>query len=499
MSMNAVDFRDVQGIVRFGYGRLTEAVFLLLNIRDAAIARRWLHDAPVSNAVACDTAPLTALQVAFTSPGLARLGLADNLLEGFSIEFRAGMSQEPGRSRLLGDTGANAPEHWQWGGPNREPHMLVMLYAQPGHLDAWIDTVKGPAWNDAFELVASLDTSDMGGTEPFGFTDGVSQPTLDWEGAKDVSHIQTNYSNLSSLGEFLLGYTNEYGRYTGRPLVSPDDPRSADLPSASDVPGMHDFGRNGCYLVLRTMQQDVQAFWRFASEKNPSSDEARDEFAAAMVGRNRDGTPLVSPSSDVIPGIDAKDAPLNQFTFDGDAMGTDCPFGAHIRRANPRNADMPTPPAHGLQKALQFVGLGAHTLQSDAKASTRFHRILRRGREYGTVLSVEDAIHSDTDTGGRGIHFMCLVANIARQFEFLQGAWMMSSKFDAMTDEADPLLGTRLPVAGATTDGFTRPQQNGLCQHVSGVPQFITVQGGAYFFLPSLSAIRYLASLNAVA
>lgn len=497
MAANAVDFRDVQGIVRFGYGRLTEAVFLLLNIRDAALVRRWLHAAPVSNAVACDTAPLTALQVAFTSPGLTRLGLADDLLQNFSIEFRAGMSQEPGRSRLLGDVGTNAPENWQWGGPNREPHMLLMLYAQPGHLAAWLDAVKGPSWDAAFEVVASLDTSDMGGKEPFGFADGLSQPALDWEGIKDVSKIQPAYSNLSSLGEYLLGYPNEYGRYTDRPLVSPDDTRSADLPPAPDAPGMRDFGRDGSYVVLRTLQQDVQGFWRFANEKNPSSTEAREALAAAMVGRERDGAPLVPGSGDPIPGIDAKDAALNGFTFDGDPKGTGCPFGAHIRRANPRNADMPTPPAHGLEKALQYVGLGAHTLQSDAKASTRFHRILRRGREYGSVLSPEDAIHSDADTGERGIHFMCLVANIARQFEFLQGAWMTSSKFDAMTDEADPLLGNRSPVAGARTDSFTRPQPSGLCQRVSGVPQFITVRGGAYFFMPSLPALRYLASLNA--
>ncbi len=91
---------------------------------------------------------------------------------------------------------------------------------------------------------------------------------------------------------------------------------------------------------------------------------------------------------------------------------------------------------------------------------------------------------------------MCLVANISRQFEFLQGAWMMSSKFDAMTDESDPLLGNRQSVAGAVTDLFSRPQDSGICLSVAGVPRFTTVKGGGYFFLPSLSAIRYLAALK---
>jgi hypothetical protein len=30
---------------------------------------------------------------------------------------------------------------------------------------------------------------------------------------------------------------------------------------------------------------------------------------------------------------------------------------------------------------------------------------------------------------------------------------------------------------------------------VSGVPQFVTVRGGAYFFLPSLRALQYFAEL----
>jgi hypothetical protein len=32
-----------------------------------------------------------------------------------------------------------------------------------------------------------------------------------------------------------------------------------------------------------------------------------------------------------------------------------------------------------------------------------------------------------------------------------------------------------------------------LRQRISGLPQFVRVRGGAYFFLPSLRALRYLA------
>jgi deferrochelatase/peroxidase EfeB len=248
--------------------------------------------------------------------------------------------------------------------------------------------------------------------------------------------------------------------------------------------------------VVRTLEQDVPDFWKFAQQTAEGDPAERDVFASAMVGRMRDGTPLAEIQPESIPGVSTTEATRNQFTFDNDPQGTGCPFGAHIRRANPRNADLPTPPARGLQKILQFFGLGDHTLESDAKAATRFHRILRRGREYGTPLSIEDAIHEKQDSGPRGIHFMCLAANISRQFEFLQGAWMMNSKFDSMTDESDPLLGNRQPVSAAVTNTFSRPQASGICQRVASLPPFITVKGGAYFFLPSISAIRYLASLT---
>lgn len=496
MTTHEVDFRDVQGILRFGYGRLTEAVFLLLNIRDLNAARHWLASAPISNAVACETAPLTALQVAFTSQGLLRLGLSEEAWSGFSIEFRAGMSKEPGRSRILGDVGANSPQLWAWGGPGREPDMMVMLYAQPGHLNEWKTTTQGEPWESAFEVLSSLSTSDMGGKEAFGFADGLSQPTLDWETAKHPRTTETEYSNVCCLGEFVLGYPNEYARYTDRPMLKENSPGTELLPPAVDAAGMRDLGKNGSYLVVRTLEQDVPGFWKFAQESAGTDASARDALASAMVGRTRGGMPLVQTRPEPIPGVPADSAAQNQFTFDEDPHGTQCPFGAHIRRANPRNADLPTPPSHGLEKALQYIGLGKRTLQSDAKASVRFHRILRRGREFGAPISVEDAINNSDSSSSRGLHFMCLVANISRQFEFLQGAWMMSSKFDAMTDESDPLLGNREPVAGAVTDIFRRPQASGVCQSIKGLPRFTTVKGGGYFFLPSLSAIRYLASMT---
>src|SRR4029079_13860768 len=98
------------------------------------------------------------------------------------------------------------------------------------------------------------------------------------------------------------------------------------------------------------------------------------------------------------------------------------------------------------------------------------------------------------DEPERGLHFICLNANISRQFEFLQNAWMMNTKFSGLTGESDPLIGNRASITGCpATDGFTLPREDGLPRRVTRLPQFVTVRGGAYFFLPGIRALRYFA------
>src|ERR1700759_3509153 len=126
MTVLPLDAADIQGLVRFGFGELTEAVFLLLKIRDSEAARAWLAAAPVTTAVRLPQPPQTALQVAFTCEGLKAIGVANEVLNGFSPEFLSGMAGLESRSRRLGDVGANAPTSWRWGGPGCVPHLLVM-------------------------------------------------------------------------------------------------------------------------------------------------------------------------------------------------------------------------------------------------------------------------------------------------------------------------------------------------------------------------------------
>jgi hypothetical protein len=145
-------------------------------------------------------------------------------------------------------------------------------------------------------------------------------------------------------------------------------------------------------------------------------------------------------------------------------------------------------------RLLRILGFKRNSFRDDLIASARFHRILRRGREYGTPLSPEDALGPGAADEQRGLHFICLVANISRQFEFVQNAWMVSTKFAGLTDETDPLLGNREPMPGhAATDIFSMPSPEGPARRIAGLPRFVTVRGGGYFFLPGLRALRYIA------
>jgi deferrochelatase/peroxidase EfeB len=490
-----IEFADVQGLLRFGYKHHTESAFALLRVHNRAAARAWLATAPVGTA-ARGPLPPTVLQIAFSAPGLHELGVPDAVTSAFAPEFVAGLGTDPNRARRLGDVGANDPVHWLWGGPSKPiPHVLVMVYAMPGRLDARCRALENH-WAVAFELMRWLPTTDMGGVEPFGFADGVSQPEIDWSRERPAEdHDSLAYRNVASLGEFLLGYPNEYGRYTARPLLDPSGSPAAALPRAEDAPARADLGRNGSYLVLRTLRQDVSGFWRFVDAQAGGDAAARQRLAEAMVGRRMDGQALLPASPTPIEGVgqDAAAHARNGFTFDADPAGLRCPVGAHVRRANPRNADLPAGTRGLVSRALRMLGFDGAALRADAVASVRFHRVLRRGREYGRRISMADALARPAMTVETGLQFVCLCADLARQFEFVQGAWIAGSKFAGLPHEADPLMGNRLPSADEPdTARFTMPREGGPSRVIEGLPTFVDVVGGAYFFLPGVRALRYL-------
>jgi Dyp-type peroxidase family len=467
--MDRLEPDDIQGLVLRGYRDLQGASFLLLSLGDPAAARRWVGGLLDRVTPGVENPREAALNLAFAARGLRGLGLPEAALDLFSPEFLTGMTT-PHRSRILGDEGPSAPESWDWGGPSNEPiDVAVLVYARDdAALAPRVEAVLSGATASGLRLVRRLDTSNLYGKEHFGFRDGISQPLIAGLKAGPArDQIQP--------GEFLLGYPNEYGLYTSRPTLEPSaDPRGRLAP-CTDQPARKDLGRNGSYLVFRQLEQDVRGFREFVARQTLTTDgQGRPTealaFAARMLGRWQGGAPLVrAPQAD-----DPTLADFNDFAYQHeDPDGLKCPFGSHVRRANPRDSLDPDP-------------------GSDASVAIgKRHRIIRRGREYGRPLP-EDGGPADADHEGRGIHFLCLNGNIGRQFEFLQSTWVNNPVFKGLYNDDDPLIGSRVPDYGGD---FTIPAEP-YRQRVVGLPRFVSVRGGAYFFLPGLRALRYLGDLS---
>jgi Dyp-type peroxidase family len=240
--------------------------------------------------------------------------------------------------------------------------------------------------------------------------------------------------------------------------VVPDNTTALDA-----KPGMHDLGRNGSYLVFRQLAQDVAKFWKFVDGAAREANVDRERLAAKFVGRWKSGAPLaLSPQQDN-PTLSNE----NNFAFfEKDVHGFACPIGSHIRRSNPRDSLGPDAPT--------------------ALNSANRHRILRRGRSYGHRL--QDPMVDDG--AKRGLHFLCLNSDIERQFEFVQQTWINNPTFGGLDGEVDPLVGN----LAKSNCNFT-VQDQPLRTRVHGLSRFVTVKGGSYFFLPSIRALKYLASL----
>ena len=195
----------------------------------------------------------------------------------------------------------------------------------------------------------------------------------------------------------------------------------------------------------------------FASTARPP--EEQELIAAKLMGRWRSGAPLVlSPDKDD-PTLGADPQRNNDFNYkEMDPHGYAVPLGSHIRRMNPR----------------------------DTAANINRRRMIRRGAPYGPPLP-EGAPDDGVE---RGIAAFVICASLIRQFEFAQNVWINDRNFNELGNERDPIIGNQ--------DGtleFKIPKRP-IRKKITGLPAFTTVKGGAYFFLPGLKALGYLASLN---
>jgi Dyp-type peroxidase family len=459
---------EVQGLLLSGYRDWHHATYLFFSLRKAPEAARvhaWLGALIPRVTFGTERRGDAKLNVAITVSWLQKRDLGKEALETFSPAFVEGMHSAR-RSRILGDGEPNHPAAWIWGGSGEETRvdLVLMLFhrTERGHAQQ-VQDEKDAAASAGLDLVHELPLQTLPASraemhEPFGFADGLSQPFFDGlKGAEDQSPEAYRLHHVP-VGEFILGYKNGYGEETTVPrLVS------------SDVDEL--FGRNGSYLVLRQLEQDVVGFWNYFRQEAGSQDlQAAERLAAKAVGRWRNGSPI-SDYPDA-PGPARGGPHENDFSFRAkDALGDRCPIGAHIRRANPRDS---------------FEGD-----RNEILADVNHHRLLRRGRAYGPrIEDMTSFLESGRDDAPRGLVFACLNGNIERQFEFVQHSWCDNAKFHGLHDEIDPVIGAQS--AGGGTHSI---QGWPVRRRLAGIPRFVKTRGGAYFFLPARIGLVQLASL----
>ncbi|WP_028981326.1 Dyp-type peroxidase [Sporocytophaga myxococcoides] len=470
---------DIQSFIYLGYRDLKSSAYLLCRFNKEAIeeARKWLkHNLNFIQTLDKDLGE-NALNIAFTKEGLGKLGIDNDELHTFSIPFIEGMTA---RQKILGDFEQNDPANWKWGNEKEDSavDMLLLVFGKdPAALEKKIDSLEFNS--DHINLVYRVDSA-FRDKEHFGFRDGITDVTTegflshylnrhpDNEHSGKAKFWNIHRDDVLKDGEVLLGYTNEYDEKSESPLVKLESKYLSHNRSDSQTSFKSDFGRNGTYLVFRQLDQDVSSFWSYADEQAKASNiEGMDAqyIASKMVGRLPDGTSFIS-----------KDENISGYVKE-DPDGLKCPFASHVRRSNPRDSMIQGKPEESLK-------------------AVRNHRIIRRGRSYGVGISdardmkefIKDAIAaSSVDKGSRGLNFICFNADISQQFEFIQQNWINNPKFLGLYNDPDPLVAS-LPVNGKT---FSIPDQP-FRKRLELQKNFVTVVGGAYFFMPGLNAIRYL-------
>ena len=371
--------------------------------------------------------------VAFTWNGLRALGLEEASLDTFPDEFREGL---PARAEILGITGSGHPDHWRGSLASSALHAIVILFARDVAERQRCEREHRQYLSGigGVTVLSSLDLEAISREprEHFGYLDRLSEPVVAGTG----DELTPGSGTPISAGEFFLGYDDETG-------ATPALPQPELL------------SRNGSYLAYLRMEEHVGAFRTFLRQHGQTRDE-QELVAAKLMGRWRSGAPLVLAPEKDDPALGADRQRTNNFDYGTmDPRGYSCPVGAHIRRMNPR----------------------------DTADGVRRHRMIRRGGTYGPSLP-EDA----TDDGvERGIAAFVGCASLVRQFEFAMAVWANEPTFQNLVNERDPIIGTQ----DGTFD-MTVPKRP-IRKKIAGLPAFTTIRGGAYFFLPGIRALGFLA------
>ena len=414
---------------------------VLLRVNDAEGGRAFLRRLTphVASSTEWWNSANTWLSVGLSYAGLEAMGVPSDSLQSFPEAFRVGMAA---RAAQLRDEGVNHPRNWEAVFNSRDTHIGVSAFSdsEENHTRALAVAREQYEGFSGVSVVALQDFgAQPGDLNPLGYKDGIDQPAIEGSGVDPLP----GQGPLIKAGEFILGYPGE----AGIPLLMPQP----------EV-----LGRNGTYLGFRKYQSRVGAFNRFL-RAHGSTEAEQELLAAKLVGRWRSGAPLTLAPDIDNPDIGADPKRNNDFNYTEDSRGFKAPLSCHIRRMNPRDTKL--------------------TRLTDVN----IHRLIRRGTTYGAPYD-PNALSEADDEIPRGAIFLFISAKAMATIEFLQQEWINDGNFIGAGNERDPIIGQQ--EEGAT---FTIPREP-VRRRVHGIETFNVLRGGEYFFMPSLTALKWIAA-----
>ncbi|MDP2712542.1 MAG: hypothetical protein Q8O56_15105 [Solirubrobacteraceae bacterium] len=461
-----LDLGDIQGTILRGY-RVDFARHFVLEVVDEAAAQAFLgtlvDGSPgtpqITTAARWTVKPESFLNIGLTAAGLVALGQP---VDGFPGTFQTGATYAP-TAEAVGDSGDSGPQAWLDAfRPDSPVHVLLSLWA---HRDIavleHVSEILRTGFAAGMRELAALDANALpDGHVHFGYADGISQPTID--GAPPTKRPRPDCQPVAPTGEFLLGYPNQ---------------NKGAIYSVTPEP----LSKNSSFAAFRVLEQDVVGFedWLTSASANLRIDP--ELLAAKVCGRWRTGVPLVLSPDTGTPRPPLPRDQINAFDYVGadqaldDKLGLKCPIGAHMRRANPRGE--------------KVISGGEH-----------LHRIVRRAMPYGPAYDPAQPVDVQ-----RGLVGYFINADIANQFEFLMAEWINGNSF-VVSDPgpppdypnpvfnisgADVMLGANDP---SSSSFILCSPPDGSAPTTSGFGRFITTRGGAYCYLPSITALRYISA-----
>lgn len=272
------------------------------------------------------------------------------------------------------------------------------------------------------------------GIEHFGYVDGISQPLFFQD---EIANFCTT-SGIDSIEKAA------FNPLADKFLVLVKDPFVEDKDAY------------GSYFVFRKLEQNVRAFKKEEKEKADKLGLKGDDderMGAMIVGRFEDGTPVTLSKEEGLIGSGNS----NNFNYEADKEGAKCPFHAHIRKTNPRDATI-----HPHIMARRGIPYGIRNVSPDLKP-------------HESVMPTE----------GVGLLFMSFQSNLVNQFEHIQSL--------ANAKGLDAIIGQVAEGEAKKSVGeYTKVYGDASKKHPIDFNLHVKMKGGEYFFAPSLAFFESL-------